>query len=47
MFRLAKRHDTDTRANRDAYNDAMLEMMKTDDRIVHIDCGMVHKCNKN
>lgn len=40
MFRLAKRHDTDTRANRDAYNDAMLEMMKSDDRIVHIDCDL-------
>ncbi len=40
MFRLAKRHDTDTRANRDAYDDAMLEMMKDDDRIVHIDCDL-------
>ena len=40
MFRLANIHETDTRANRDAYNDAMLEMMKDDARIVHIDCDL-------
>ncbi|MBQ1522193.1 MAG: alpha-ketoacid dehydrogenase subunit beta, partial [Erysipelotrichaceae bacterium] len=40
MFRLAKRHEIDKRANRDAYDDAMLEMMRSDDRIVHIDCDL-------
>ena len=40
MFKLAERHDTDARANRDAYSDAMLEMMRNDKRIVHIDCDL-------
>ena len=40
MFKLAERHDIDARANRDAYSDAMLEMMRNDERIVHIDCDL-------
>ena len=40
MFRLANRHDVDSRTNRDAYSDAMLEMMRNDERIVHIDCDL-------
>ena len=40
MFRLTNRHDVDSRANRDAYSDAMLEMMRNDKRIVHIDCDL-------
>ena len=40
MYRLVKKHDIDVRANRDAYSDAMLEMMRNNDKIVHIDCDL-------
>ncbi|MBR2791534.1 MAG: alpha-ketoacid dehydrogenase subunit beta [Erysipelotrichaceae bacterium] len=40
MFKVAEKHDVDSRANRDAYSDAMLEMMRNNERIVHIDCDL-------
>lgn len=40
-FTLISKHETDSRANRDGYVAAMLEMMEQDERIVHIDCDLM------
>lgn len=40
MYKLAKEHTIDKRNNRDAYDDAMLDMMKVNEKIVHIDCDL-------
>lgn len=39
-FTLIGKHETDSRANRDAYVNAMQEMMAKDKKICHIDCDL-------
>ncbi len=39
---LVGKHEKDSRANRDAYVSAMLEMMETDDKICHVDCDLMN-----
>lgn len=38
-FTLIGKHEKDSRANRDGYVEAMLEMMAENPKLVHIDCG--------
>ncbi len=38
-------HETDSRANRDAYVNAMLEMMETDSSVVHVECDLASCIN--
>ena len=38
---LIGKHETDSRANRDGYVSAMLEMMAENDKLVHIDCDLM------
>lgn len=40
-FTLSQTHDTDRRANRDGYVEAMLEMMAENPKLVHIDCDLM------
>lgn len=40
-FTLAQNHETDKRANRDGYVEAMMEMMADDPKLVHIDCDLM------
>ncbi len=41
QFTLSQKHEKDPRANRDAYVEAMLEMMAADPKLVHIDCDLM------
>lgn len=38
---LIGKHEKDSRANRDGYVEAMLEMMAENDKLVHIDCDLM------
>jgi transketolase len=38
--KLIGKHEKDSRANRDAYIEAMIELMDQDERYVHIDCDL-------
>lgn len=38
---LIGKHEPDKRANRDGYIDAMLELMKDDGKVAHIDCDLM------
>lgn len=40
-YTLIGKHESDKRANRDGYVAAMLELMKEDDKVVHIDCDLM------
>ena len=40
-FTLIGKHGKDSRANRDGYVEAMLEMMAENDKLVHIDCDLM------
>lgn len=40
-FTLIGKHEKDSRANRDGYVEAMLEMMEQDKGIVHVDCDLM------
>lgn len=40
-FTLIGKHETDLRANRDGYVEAMLEMMAENDKLVHVDCDLM------
>lgn len=40
-FTLIGKHEKDSRANRDGYVEAMLEMMAQDEKLVHIDCDLM------
>lgn len=44
-FTLIGKHETDSRANRDGYVNAMLEMMEVDPSVVHIDCDLENCIN--
>lgn len=39
-YTLIGKHESASRANRDGYVDAMLEMMAEDEKIVHVDCDL-------
>ncbi len=39
-YTLIANHETDSRGNRDGYIEAMLEMMREDKNLVHIDCDL-------
>ena len=39
-FTLIGKHEKDSRANRDGYVNAMLEMMEADPTIMHVDCDL-------
>lgn len=41
MVTLIGRHETDPRANRDGYVEAMLELMAENDKLIHIDCDLM------
>lgn len=38
---LIGKHETDSRANRDGYVEAMLEMMEVNPKLIHIDCDLM------
>ncbi len=40
-YTLLGKHEKDSRANRDGYVEAMLEMMADNDKLVHIDCDLM------
>ena len=40
-YTLIGKHEKDSRANRDGYVSAMLELMEQDSSIVHIDCDLM------
>jgi len=40
-FPLIGKHEKDSRANRDGYVEAMLEMMAENPKLVHIDCDLM------
>ena len=40
-FTLIGKHEKDSRANRDSYVEAMLEMMAENPKLVHIDCDLM------
>ena len=40
-YTLIGKHEKDSRANRDGYVEAMLEMMAENDKLVHIDCDLM------
>ena len=40
-FTLNGKHEKDSRANRDGYVEAMLEMMAENPKLVHIDCDLM------
>lgn len=40
-YTLLGKHEKDSRANRDGYVDAMLELMAENDKLVHIDCDLM------
>ena len=40
-FTLIGKHEKDSRANRDGYVEAMLEMMAENPKLVHIDCDLM------
>ena len=40
-YTLIANHEKDKRSNRDAYIAAMLEMMKNDPKVVHVDCDLL------
>lgn len=44
-FTLLGKHETDSRANRDGYVAAMLEMMQENGRLAHIDCDLMDCIN--
>jgi transketolase len=46
-FSLIGNHEKDKRANRDGYISAMLELMKNDPLIAHIDCDLMGCINSN
>ena len=39
--KLIGKHEKDSRANRDGYVEAMLEMMAENPKLVHIDCDLM------
>ena len=44
-YTLIAKHESDKRTNRDGYISAMLELMKEDDKVVHIDCDLMSCIN--
>ena len=40
-YTLIGKHEKDSRANRDGYVEAMLEMMAENPKLVHIDCDLM------
>ena len=40
-YTLIGKHEKDSRANRDGYVSAMLELMEQDSSMVHIDCDLM------
>ena len=44
-FTLIGKHEKDSRANRDAYINAMLEMMEKDPSVIHVDCDLENCIN--
>lgn len=44
-FELIGKHEKDKRANRDAYNDAMLELMAENDKVCHTDADLLSCIN--
>jgi transketolase len=40
-YTLIGKHESDSRANRDGYISAMLEVMEQNDKVVHIDCDLM------
>ncbi len=44
-FTLIGKHEKDARANRDAYVNAMLELMEQDPTVVHVDCDLMNCIN--
>ena len=41
MYRLCEKHEKDLRPCCDGYADALLEMMKENDKVIHIDCDLM------
>ena len=41
MYRLSEKHEKDLRPCCDGYADALLEMMKENDKVIHIDCDLM------
>lgn len=39
-YTLSEKHEKDSRGNRDAYIEAMLELMQEDKNVIHIDCDL-------
>ena len=39
-YTLIGKHEKDSRANRDAYIEAMIELMDADEKVVHVDCDL-------
>lgn len=46
-FTLAQKHETERRANRDGYVEAMREMMAENPKLIHIDCDLMGCINTN
>ena len=44
-FTLIGKHEKDSRANRDGYVSAMLEMMEKDPTVMHVDCDLENCIN--
>lgn len=44
-FTLIGKHETDSRANRDGYVNAMLELMEQDKTVMHVDCDLENCIN--
>lgn len=44
-FTLIGKHEKDSRANRDGYVTAMLEMMEKDPTVMHVDCDLENCIN--
>lgn len=40
-FTLIGKHEKDSRANRDGYVEAMLEMMAENPKLMHVDCDLM------
>lgn len=44
-FTLIGKHENDSRANRDGYVDAMMELMAADPKVCHVDCDLYNCIN--
>ncbi len=44
-FTLIGKHEKDSRANRDGYVSAMLELMEADPKVAHVDCDLMNCIN--